>query len=88
MANEIPWPDAGRLSGATGPPSVADRPRVRLVRAMKQASIRTAERKLRHAGLSDALHSALPSLAPAAARPQQAGVRAPRASRQSTDAGA
>lgn len=74
-SKKIPLPGAARFSAATGAPSVADRPRVSLDRAVKQASIRTAERKLRQAGLPHVLQSALPSLT--TARTKRAGVRAP-----------
>jgi hypothetical protein len=81
-------PGATRSAAPTSAPSsVASRPRDCLDRVVREATIRSAERKLRHADLNDAIRSALPTLA--TERAKRAGIRSrPRASRQPTDAGA
>jgi hypothetical protein len=86
MANKTtPPPRAARSAVATAP--LANRPRESLERAVRQASIRAAERKLRHADLHEAIQSASPSLA--TERAKRAGIHArPLASPQPTDVGA
>ena len=56
-------PGTARSAASTAPTSFANRPRESVERAVKQASIRTAERKLRHADIHEAIQSASPSLA-------------------------
>jgi hypothetical protein len=81
-------PGATRSAASTPLPSpVATHPRDCLDRVVREAAIRSAERKLRHADLNDAIRSALPTLA--TERAKRAGIRSrPRVSRQPTDAGA
>jgi hypothetical protein len=52
---------------------VATRPRECLDRVVREATIRSAERKLRHADLNDAIRSALPTLA--TERAKRAAIR-------------
>ena len=63
-------------SSETPPPHVANRPRDMVERAVKQASVRAAERKLRQVDLNEAIRTSLPTIP--TERAKRAGLRAPR----------
>jgi hypothetical protein len=77
MASKTPPPPGaslGRSAASSSAAPVANRPRESLERAVREARIRSAERKLRQSDLRDTLQSALPTLA--TARGKRAAIRA------------